>query len=43
MRRYSVLSGFRERRLRVSHEWMESRVDLRIARLLAESLPEKEM
>ena len=43
MRIYSVLPGLRERWLRVSHEWTESRADVRVARLVTESELEKEM
>jgi len=41
--RNSVLAGFRERRSELSQEWILSRVDDRIERLVVESEEEKDM
>ena len=43
IRRNSVLAGFTERRFELSQEWILSRVDDRIERLVVESEEEKDM
>ena len=43
IRRNSVLDGFTERRFELSQEWMLSRVDDKIERLVVESEEEKDM
>ena len=43
IRKNSVLAGFTERRFELSQEWILSRVDDRIERLLVESEEEKDM